>query len=205
MLVFVLDALAQIGFGGTNGADIGGKIADNLLVGALHHDLGLNGALEGDAFGGVQDHGVREADVDGQHVVVHLGAITGAHQLQGLLEAFGHTVHHVGHQRAVQTVHGLMGLGIAGPGQGQHVAFLVQLDDGVHLLAQGALGALDGDEVVFVNVHRHACGDRNRKFTDSRHFTYLLSVIRFTRCSRELRRQGFPCGQRGRSSGPWRC
>lgn len=34
-LVLVLDALAQIGFGLTDGADIGGKIANLLLVDAL--------------------------------------------------------------------------------------------------------------------------------------------------------------------------
>ena len=199
MLVLVLDALAQIGFGFTDRADIGGKVAYLLLVGALHHDLGLRGALIGDALGSRQYDGVREANVDGQHVVFHGSAVTSADELQRLGETLRHTVHHVRQESAVQTVHGFMGLGIAGARKGNHVTLLLDGDYGVDLLRQGALGTLDGDEVVFVDRDRHAGGNRNRKLTDSRHFFYLLSVCGITKRSRELRRPGFPCGGYARS------
>ena len=73
------------------------------------------------------------------------------------------------HQAAVQTVHGLMGLGVAGTFEGQDVAFLLQSDGGIHLLGQGALGALHRYGVILVHLYLHARGNRDRKSSDSRH------------------------------------
>ena len=51
---------AQIGFGLTDGADIGGKVANLLPVDALDDDLGLLRGLKGDVLRRVEDDGMAE-------------------------------------------------------------------------------------------------------------------------------------------------
>src|SRR5882672_6596466 len=51
LLIRVAHALALVGLGRTNAADLGGHLADFLPIDALHHDLGLARSLDGDPFG----------------------------------------------------------------------------------------------------------------------------------------------------------
>ena len=128
--------------------------------------------------GAVQDHGVGEADVDGQLLAaLGLGAVAGAHQLQGLGEAVGHAHNHVVDQRPVQAVHGLVGLAIGGAREGQHVALLLHGDGAVHLLGQGALGALHRHQVrQSSTVTVTPRGDSDRKSSDTRHNRTSIDV-----------------------------
>mgnify|MGYP000711962744 CR=1 FL=1 len=64
MLVNVLDALAQIGFRLTDGANIGGKIANLLLVDALDHDGGLVGRFELNILRRVQNDGIGKLPIN---------------------------------------------------------------------------------------------------------------------------------------------
>src|ERR1700753_3918787 len=49
VLALVADALALVRLGRAHLADLGGRLADHLLVGSLDEDLGRGGHLEGDA------------------------------------------------------------------------------------------------------------------------------------------------------------
>src|SRR4051812_4902390 len=63
-LVGVSDPLALVGLGLAELADVGGHLADELLVGTQHHDARGLGHVEGDAVGGVDVHGVGEAELE---------------------------------------------------------------------------------------------------------------------------------------------
>ena len=71
-----------------------------------------------------------------------------------------------GDGQAVQST--MVGL-VAGTGDGQNVALNIQDHVGMHVLGQGAHGALDGDDVALGNLNSNACGDGNRLLTNSRH------------------------------------
>src|SRR5262245_45894705 len=62
-LVDVADALALVGLGLADLADVGGHLADELLVEALHRDAGGAGHLELHAVGRVDRDRVREAEL----------------------------------------------------------------------------------------------------------------------------------------------
>src|SRR3546814_19935157 len=61
VLAEVPDALALVGLGLADLADVGGDLADRLLVDAPDHYAVRSGHLEGDAGGGVDGHGMAEA------------------------------------------------------------------------------------------------------------------------------------------------
>src|SRR4029453_12000667 len=62
-LVGVADALALVGLGLADLADVGRHLADELLVGTLHGDPRGSRHLERDALGGVDRHRVREPEL----------------------------------------------------------------------------------------------------------------------------------------------
>src|SRR5690242_17576966 len=62
-LVGVADALALVGLGLADLADVGGDLADELLVGAPHRDAGRRRDLEGHPVGGVDVDRVREPEL----------------------------------------------------------------------------------------------------------------------------------------------
>src|SRR5436190_22323394 len=63
-LAGVADALALIGLGLAQFADVGGDLADELLVEAAHDDARRLRDLEGDTAGRLHKHRVRVADRD---------------------------------------------------------------------------------------------------------------------------------------------
>src|SRR4029434_5916821 len=62
-LVGVADALALVGLGLADLADIGRHLAHGRLVGALDRDPGGRGHLERDALGGIDGDRMREAEL----------------------------------------------------------------------------------------------------------------------------------------------
>src|SRR3546814_7291982 len=79
VLAEVPDALALVGLGLADLADVGGALADRLLVDAPDHYAVRSGHLEGDAGGGVDGHGMAEAkrEVD-LGVALRSGAVSAA-------------------------------------------------------------------------------------------------------------------------------
>src|SRR5581483_991370 len=103
-LVLVPDALALVGFGLADLADVRRDLADGLLVVAAHHDLRGRRNLELDPLGGPHDDRVREADGKLEVLPLHRGPVPDADDLQTLLVALGHPLHHVRDQGPGQAV-----------------------------------------------------------------------------------------------------
>src|SRR5450759_3110283 len=83
----VFHALALVGLGRTITADLGGDLADFLLVDAGDHDLGRLRRRDGDAFRDRKIHVVAEAKLQVKRPALHRGAVADAGDLQPLLEA----------------------------------------------------------------------------------------------------------------------
>src|SRR5690606_36230425 len=86
-LVGVPHALALVGLGFTIAANVGSDLADDLLVGALDHDLGRRGRLRLHAGGQRVHDRVREAEREVDRIALHLRPKTRSDQLQTPLEA----------------------------------------------------------------------------------------------------------------------
>src|ERR1035441_6858954 len=94
----VEDALALVGLGLAERADLGGHLAHHLFVGPAHHDLGRCRDLDGHPLRGrVAD---RVGIPDGQHQVGALagGAEAHANQVEVAGESGADPLHHVGDQ-----------------------------------------------------------------------------------------------------------
>src|SRR3954452_4996675 len=145
-LALVLDALALVRLRRADLPDVGGDLADQLLVDA--GDRELRRPLDREADAGRRDHVDRVREAQSELEVLALGGhpVTGAVDLQRLLVALGDADDHVGDQSARQAVE-LLGLPlVVGAVDVQLVALLSdrdRLSDGVRELALGTLD-LDG-------------------------------------------------------------
>src|SRR6266516_6740044 len=104
LLAGVAHALALVGVGAAQAADLGGHLADLLLVDALDGETGRGGDGELDARRGLDRHRVREAEAEDQVRALCLDAVADSVDLHLLLVALGDAVDHVGHQRAGEPV-----------------------------------------------------------------------------------------------------
>jgi hypothetical protein len=84
---------------------VGGELADEVLVRALHDDGRGFGHLHGDPLGQRHHHRMGESRLDGDLLALQLGAVPDAGDFQLFREAGGHAVHHVGDERPVEAVH----------------------------------------------------------------------------------------------------
>src|SRR5690606_22608492 len=89
-LAGILHALALVGLGTAVLADLGGHLADLLLVDAGHGDFGRLRHSDRDALRGLVDHVVAEAERELQVLALQRRTITDAADLKLLLEAFLH-------------------------------------------------------------------------------------------------------------------
>src|SRR5437660_12528662 len=93
-LVDVADALALVGLGLADLADVGGHLADELLVEAPHRDAGGSRHLELHALGRIDPDRVREAELQVDAARARgRGAVTDADDLELLGEALGDAGH----------------------------------------------------------------------------------------------------------------
>src|SRR6186713_2040226 len=90
VLAAVLDALALVGLGLAPAADLGGELADGLLVDTADQDRGLVGSLHLHAFRHVQIDVVAVAELQLELVALGIRTITDAGDLEDLGEALGH-------------------------------------------------------------------------------------------------------------------
>ena len=84
MLAQVVNALALVRLRRTLGTDLGGNLADLLLVDALDVDVGVVGALEGDALGSGVDHRVRVTEGQVEVLALELDTVADAGELEDL-------------------------------------------------------------------------------------------------------------------------
>src|SRR6266550_6392005 len=106
-LAGVADALALVGLGLADLADVGRHLADQLLVGPPDGDAGRGRNLEGDPLGGIDVDGVGEAE--GQFDLVGAlgrGPVADADDLEVAGETVGDADDHVVDQGAGEPVEG---------------------------------------------------------------------------------------------------
>src|SRR5690348_17717491 len=104
VLALVADALALVRLGRAHLADLGGRLADHLLVGSLDEHLRRRRHLEGDAGAGLDRDRVRVADAELEVGALERGAVADALDLELLLEALGDPLDHVRHERPGEPV-----------------------------------------------------------------------------------------------------
>src|SRR3972149_12326964 len=104
VLVLVADPLALVGLGLADLADVGGDLADLLLVVAAHHDRGGGGGFELDPIGRRHVDRVRVPHLDLEVLTLHRGPVAHAHDRQALLVALRHALDHVGDERTGESV-----------------------------------------------------------------------------------------------------
>src|ERR671918_1792471 len=168
VLALVADTLALVRLGLPNLSHVGGDLADELLVDALHHDAVRGGDLELDPVGWNHGHGVREANLELQVRLLQGGPVPDALDLQPFLVALGHTLHHVGYQRPGQPVERAV-LPLV---RGTLHPDLAVLDRDLHVpvdpLAELTARPLDGDHAV-THLDGDAVGDGDGLFPDPAH------------------------------------
>jgi hypothetical protein len=173
VLTEVAHTLALVGLRLAQLADVGGHLAHDLLVGALHRDAVGGGHVEGDALGGLHLDGVAETEGEVERVgALGGGAVAHADDLELLDEAVGHADDHVVHQGAHQAVHGPGLTLVVGTLHQQGVTLLADGDGAGQVTLERALGALDGDVAVGdgdVDAARH----RDGGLTDAGHGALL--------------------------------
>src|SRR6516225_12318453 len=170
VLALVLHALALVGLGRAEAADVRGDLAHERLVGAADREARGVLDLDRDARRRNELHRMAEAQLQHELLALHGRAVARADDLQRLAEARGHAEHHVRDLRA----HGAVRR-IARELLRAHL-HLVALDhdggageDGVRQLRLGALH-LHG---AAAHRHGHTGRDRDGLLADSRHLDAL--------------------------------
>src|SRR6266545_3922410 len=194
VLALVADALALVGLRRPHPANVGGSLADELLVDPLHDDLVRRRHLESNAGLGLDDDRVREADRKLEVASAQCSTVAHALDLEALLEALRHTLDHVRDQRARQPVQSPVLAALRRARDDDRSVLLVDLHAGRDLLGELAEGT----------VHLNAPGrdgdrDAGRKLdwllADSTHRssppTQIVPVGRETRVSQGRRERAY--------------
>src|SRR6266545_5465360 len=168
LLARVAHALALVWVGTAQAADLGGHLADPLLVDALHREPGGRVHLEADALRGLDHDRVRVAEAEHQVGALGLHPVADALDLEPLLEAVGHALDHVGHQRADQAVARPAVALVVGPHHAQHAVGLLEGDRRRDLLGEGALRAGHHRRRA-LHLHLDARGDLDGEVADTGH------------------------------------
>src|SRR3954447_5053330 len=169
VLAGVAHALALVGLGLAELADVRGDLTDELLVDALDAEAGRAVHGEGDAFGSLEGDRVAVAELELQlGRALGQDAVPDADDLELLLVALGHADDHVVHERAGQAVAGTALPLVVGTGHGEDAVVLRhgdRRDDGV---GQRALRALDRHQRA-VDGHFDTRGHDDGHSSDARH------------------------------------
>ena len=175
-LALVADALALVRLRRLLGADLGGVLADLLLVNTGNSEV--VGILPNDgAILGIGDvHLMREAQIHHEVGALLLAAQTNTDDLQLLLIAVDDTVHHVGDVGAGQAMQAACFGLVIGAGNQNLIALDLDGHEGMIVGIQAALGALDGDGVCCLIDSDSDAGRNDDGFSsNSRHCLLPLS------------------------------
>src|SRR4029450_1250791 len=167
-LACIFDAFTLVGLRRSELPDLGGDLADLLLVDARNHDLRRLRADNLNTLRGGIGNIVAEAELKVEIGALHRGAVADARDLEPLVKALRYAGDQIGDESSPHAPHGAGFLGVLA-----HLdrdPALVELGHhgiGEHVL-ELALGALDLDLLA---VHRggDAAGNRNGLFANARH------------------------------------
>src|ERR1035437_1691491 len=144
-LAEIVDALALVRLGLSGSSDLGGNLADQLLVDPGHREVGRVFEFEADAVRRHDLDRVAVAEVQLQLVADLRGAIADTCDLERLAVAVRHADHHVGDERSGKAMELLVLLGFAGSlhcdGRTLHRDTHVRMEGAM----KRALWTLDGD------------------------------------------------------------
>src|SRR5690606_36965521 len=146
LLARVADALAVVGVGWPEGADVGCHLTDGLLVDAADLDLRGLRRRQGDPSGRLHDDRVREAEAELQVAALHLAAEAHAVDLEVAGVALRSAHEGVGQESPGQAVLGARLAVVALAGDGQHAVLDAHAERREHVHGQRALRALDLDD-----------------------------------------------------------
>src|SRR5258708_5085758 len=164
----VLDALALVGLGRTQAADLGRKLADLLAVGAGDLNLGRLDRLDLDAGRNGNLDVVAEAELQLQVLGIRLGAKADAVDLEVDGEAVRYAAHHVVREVARRAPLGAGAAAFRARRENEPVAVLG--DGHVVMDHKRELAPLALDlEGLALEVDSDAARNRNRIFADARH------------------------------------
>src|SRR5690606_2619218 len=145
VLAAVLDALALVRLGLAPAADLGGELADRLLVDAADLDRGLIRSLHLEAFGHVELDIVAEAELQLELLALRLRAVADAGDLEHLREAAGDTFDQVGDQRALHAPVAARRLAVVGRRDRDRAVVQLVADEIRQAHRQGALRPLHAE------------------------------------------------------------
>src|SRR5882724_3942608 len=156
--VAVLDALALVGIGLAERADLGRGLPHFLLVDSGDGDVtGLGVDDDVDAFRNDEPHRMRVAELEDHVLPLHLGAVTDADDVELALEAFADALDVVRHERAHEAMEGAGLPFLVTAGEGDDVVLDLHTDSGDDGRPERALRALHHDGAAFVACF-HALG-----------------------------------------------
>lgn len=159
--VAVSDAVAVVGFGYSDFADIRSGLTDKSFIDARNDDFVYCGAFELDACGFGEVNGVRKAYVENDFVALFGNLPADAVYFKGLFIAVRNAHYHVVEKRAVQSV---LCVGVGRRARRYDVsfrAFYLDIDFADNLLGERTFRALNGKKSVFER-DGNACGQRDR-------------------------------------------
>src|SRR3954471_4809295 len=168
VLALVADALALVRLRRAHLADLGGRLADHLLVGSLDEDLRRGRHLERDAGARLDRDGVRVTDAELEVGALERCAVADALDLELLLEALRHALDHVRDQRPGQAVQRPVLPALGRPLHGHDAVGLLDLHPRGNLLLQRAEWAGDRD-AGRLDRDGDAVGDLDGCVADSAH------------------------------------
>src|SRR5450432_2010773 len=103
----ITNALAAVRLGGTEPANGRGHLSESRFVSGVEHEHGalrIRRDVARDRSRQLHRSRMREAELQGDDFALHLGAVTGADQLERTLVTFGGTLDHAGQERAAETL-----------------------------------------------------------------------------------------------------
>src|SRR5262245_1707854 len=168
VLALVADPFALVRLGRAHLADLGGRLADDLLVGSLDDDVGRSRDLEGDAGARLDRDRMRVADAEFEVGALECGAVADPLDLETLLEALRHALDHVRDQRTRQPVQRPVLPALGRPRDDDLAVALLDLHPGGNLLLQRPERA--GDRYAGrVDRDADAVGDGDGDVADTTH------------------------------------
>src|SRR5581483_11411457 len=168
VLALVADALALVRLGRAHLADLGGRLAHHLLVGALHEDLRRRRHLEGDAGARFDRDGVRVAHTELEIRSFERSPVADTLDLELLLEALRHPLDHVRHECPRQAVQRSVLATLGRAGDDDLAVPLLDLHPSGNLLLQRAERPGHGD-ARRLDRDGDAVGDLDGCVADSAH------------------------------------
>jgi hypothetical protein len=171
-------------------ADVGRRLADDLLRDPADNDLRRRRHLEVDALGRLYLHGVRVTKAHHELLPLELRAVADALDLEALLETIGDALDHVVDQAAGQAVEGPVLAAVGGPRDHERAVLLLDGHVAADALLELALGPLDLDEAG-LDLDLDAVGQGDRLLSDPAHVP--------TKPWLRARRRRGPGGRRGPS------